>query len=238
MQPVHFRFRSLAASLCVLAATSAQATVITFDDLQPADVLTTYKAAGYSFAGNPRARTTDFPGSVSVQAPPYFASNDTACEGPYGPQFSACSAFLSLKRADGGAFDLLQLDAALGYMGFTFNIASPLRFIALSQDGSWKVFERMINKVEPTGAIRPMQQTIDFGTAFLAVYEVRFVTFATDVSMDNMVVSTAPAAVPEPASWGLLIAGFGLIGCAARQQRSNAGVQRRLDPLPSAGASA
>jgi hypothetical protein len=33
------------------------------------------------------------------------------------------------------------------------------------------------------------------------------------------ITSSAPAAVPEPTAWGLLIAGFGLVGSALRRQR-------------------
>ena len=39
--------------------------------------------------------------------------------------------------------------------------------------------------------------------------------------IDNIVVTGTPSAVPEPTSWALLIAGFGLVGVGARRQRAS-----------------
>lgn len=38
--------------------------------------------------------------------------------------------------------------------------------------------------------------------------------------LDNVTVGTAAATVPEPASWAMLIAGFGLVGAGMRRRRS------------------
>jgi hypothetical protein len=40
--------------------------------------------------------------------------------------------------------------------------------------------------------------------------------------IDNIVIDTTPAAIPEPASWAMLIAGFGLVGGAVRRRRRRA----------------
>lgn len=37
--------------------------------------------------------------------------------------------------------------------------------------------------------------------------------------LDNVRISIDPAPIPEPASWGLMIAGFGLAGVALRHRR-------------------
>lgn len=38
--------------------------------------------------------------------------------------------------------------------------------------------------------------------------------------IDNIVISTVGGAVPEPTSWAMLLAGFGLVGFAARRRRA------------------
>jgi hypothetical protein len=53
-------------------------------------------------------------------------------------------------------------------------------------------------------------------------YSLRFTGLETadaTVFIDNVTLSVAPANVPEPASWALLIAGFGLTGAAMRRRR-------------------
>ncbi len=49
-----------------------------------------------------------------------------------------------------------------------------------------------------------------------------FQIFSTYAQLDNVVVNAVPAigGVPEPASWALLIAGFGLTGAALRRRRA------------------
>ena len=38
--------------------------------------------------------------------------------------------------------------------------------------------------------------------------------------IDNIVISTVSGAVPEPSSWAMLLAGFGMVGFAARRRRA------------------
>ena len=53
-----------------------------------------------------------------------------------------------------------------------------------------------------------------------------FQIFNTYAQLDNFVIDQAPAVggIPEPASWALLIAGFGLLGAAMRRRRAIPGV--------------
>ena len=55
-------------------------------------------------------------------------------------------------------------------------------------------------------------------------YTLRFTGLATSDAtafIDNVALNVTPsAAVPEPASWAMLIAGFGLVGAAARRRRA------------------
>ena len=55
-------------------------------------------------------------------------------------------------------------------------------------------------------------------------YTLRFTGLVTIVStefIDNVALNVTPSvAVPEPASWAMLIAGFGLVGAAARRRRT------------------
>jgi PEP-CTERM motif len=40
-----------------------------------------------------------------------------------------------------------------------------------------------------------------------------------DWSIDNILVNATPGAVPEPATWGLMLAGFGIVGGAMRRRQ-------------------
>jgi PEP-CTERM motif len=62
------------------------------------------------------------------------------------------------------------------------------------------------------------------GGATRVAFKVDAPTFAIDGFLDNVAVSGPPiASVPEPASWALMIAGFGIVGGAMR----NANRQRK-----------
>jgi len=54
------------------------------------------------------------------------------------------------------------------------------------------------------------------GTAF----SVLFGGAANRTAFDNITIGSPFAVIPEPAAWALLIAGFGLVGCAARRRRA------------------
>lgn len=65
--------------------------------------------------------------------------------------------------------------------------------------------------ITSTIGIRSVQITCDFnGDLACGAYDLQFGTFA------------APAAVPEPSAWALMILGFGIVGGMARRRRSAA----------------
>ncbi|OSZ71882.1 hypothetical protein CAP39_00345 [Sphingomonas sp. IBVSS1] len=40
------------------------------------------------------------------------------------------------------------------------------------------------------------------------------------MALDDLTFDATPGGVPEPAAWAFLLAGFGLVGVAARRQRT------------------
>jgi len=65
-----------------------------------------------------------------------------------------------------------------------------------------------------------LEPGVDFAiSSFPSPNDLRIVTFNADSPGDAVRVITAASAVPEPASWAMLIAGFGIAGAALRRQR-------------------
>ena len=56
-------------------------------------------------------------------------------------------------------------------------------------------------------------------TSHLLSFDESSLTQASPI-IDNIVISTVSGAVPEPASWAMLLAGFGMVGFAARRRRA------------------
>ncbi len=58
------------------------------------------------------------------------------------------------------------------------------------------------------------------GVSFAGIaHSVDFGGVANNAGFDNITLGSARPGVPEPASWAMLIAGFGLVGAAARRRR-------------------
>ncbi len=64
----------------------------------------------------------------------------------------------------------------------------------------------------------------DFALGFSSITTAFFVTRGVGTAFQANVVGTFAAAVPEPATWAMMIAGFGMVGFAARRRRATATV--------------
>jgi hypothetical protein len=182
----------------MMAAAPAAAT-LTFDDVAPLGGCsgpgTAVVYRGLSFTG-----TGDCTGVWST------AGSGRADNGT--PALMVSRGDLTIRRADGGVFTLSQFDIGLSWnstftQGGLFLIAAQTVVPGSGfGGGSWR-FEEAFD-------------TIRFGDALL-----RSVTFA--FSTDGLTaVDNIASTVPEPASWATLIAGFGVVGAAARRRRVTA----------------
>jgi hypothetical protein len=112
-----------------------------------------------------------------------------------------------LEREDGGVFDLLSLDAAAfssstGYRHF--NVYGYYPVAGYTQQ--YTLLDASYDTLE----------TITFGASFKGVNMLVFSSVYAQV--DNINLSIA-AAVPEPETYALMLAGLGLVGFAARSRR-------------------
>ena len=61
--------------------------------------------------------------------------------------------------------------------------------------------------------------TTILGNGFVQYSRLRFIATGSHFSLDNFV-GDAVGGVPEPATWGMMIVGFGLVGAAARRRKA------------------
>jgi hypothetical protein len=117
---------------------------------------------------------------------------------------------ITFSLENGGLFSLASLDAAQTWIGYD----SPLT-LTLTGTGADGVVTRTIS----AGA----EQAEAFSTyMFSDLVNLSSLTITggpefSEFAIDNVILS--PAAVPEPASWTMLIAGFGIVGGALRRRR-------------------
>lgn len=109
----------------------------------------------------------------------------------------------------------INFSAPVNGVGWRSNIGDGGRVIAYSdvnlggtQIGTGNVGSGAFGGLISDSAIRSIQLTCDFnGDYACGAYDIQFGTLA-----------VAPPAVPEPASWAMMIAGFGLAGVALRRR--------------------
>lgn len=103
----------------------------------------------------------------------------------------------------GGAFDLVSLDVSSAGIGALGNLTA--------YDGADNIINATVFSAGTLG-------TVTF-TGFTGITRLRLVDTVQHFSIDNLVLN-ASNAIPEPASWALMIGGFGLVGAAVRMRRS------------------
>lgn len=136
---------------------------------------------------------------------PGCASNGTTA------LYSFNESSVTFDLAGGGLFSLLSLDAAQTFLGYD-------RPLTLTLTGSRA--DGDISTTITVGA-RAAESFSSFSFANFTSLSSLTITGSQEFpefAIDNVVLSAA--AVPEPATWGLMILGFGAVGGAMRRRRS------------------
>lgn len=199
-----------AAALALLGGASATqaATTLTFDELPASLYAQTVVSLGYQFddfvANSPIALFTWDQGSIYNADPGGRTLNNNFFRST-----------ITLSKVGGGLFDFVSVDLA--------NIFN-------NQDGQpggdvlFSFFDG-VNTTTQTVTLDalPGLQTFTFNRTGLVSLTFKAVT-TNEVQTDNFVLDapggTTGTGVPEPATWALMLAGFGLAGAALRRRRA------------------
>lgn len=141
------------------------------------------------------------------------------------PSAQACVGFLSGNLLSGSAANITAQKNALAILGFTwdgdFNAVEKVEglngshvvdFPTLLQGTTYVAFHYGNGNGGPGN-----------GTAFYrlsAGVGVDVINLAYNASSNAVLYSTTPTAVPEPASWAMMLGGFGVAGAAMRRRRT------------------
>jgi hypothetical protein len=116
---------------------------------------------------------------------------------------------ISLSVLGGGRIKLLSIDIASTFasmVDFQFNVSGvdsgpwTSRTVGYTPDGAWL--------------------RVPFGHVASDTLTVGFITQGDRGGIQNIRFAALPAAVPEPANWTMLIAGFGMVGATLRRRRT------------------
>ncbi|WP_426167566.1 PEPxxWA-CTERM sorting domain-containing protein [Sandarakinorhabdus sp. DWP1-3-1] len=156
-------------------------------------------------------------GGVGFDASPFVLTlvGDTANIAPIGPGTVALDPLVSASFVIGGSSGTLSIATRLGTAGSG-------TIVFFSRSGGSDLFDFFLSgPVDIGAAFGPVT-----GTGVFALNQFTDVATTagalTFTSSSDVIFSggLAGAAVPEPASWAMLIAGFGLVGAAMRRRRT------------------
>lgn len=186
----------LAASAAVLAATPVSAAVIDFED----------RGVGFSISQT-------F-GEYRIAAQASYWINTTS-----GTKALLAAAVVptTLSRVDGAAFTFSSADF---FAGDGNGLGVPITFSFTRADGSTGSYTLQTPEFGPGAPIPSTRFVADFGSNLAGITRVSWSNGAELHQIDNLVVDTAAAAVPEPATWAVLTIGFGLMGATLRRGRT------------------
>ena len=201
----HLILAAAAALSLVCGASAAQAATLTFDELPASLYAQTVVSQGYQFddfiANSPIALFTWEAGSIYNADPGGRTLNNNFFRST-----------ITLTKVGGGAFDFNSVDLTDIFNNYDGQLGGDVLFTFF--DG--------LNTTSQTVTIdaNPGFQTFTFNrTGLLSVSFVA--TTTNEVQTDNFVLdASGPAAVPEPATWALMLSGFGLAGSALRRRRA------------------
>lgn len=209
-----------AVALAMAAAAPASAAVITFDDLGLSSS-TNLGLSPFDVGGGFTLQTSSVDQGVgALLIDPIATGNAGSAGGHTGFEFLAAknpgqTEVITLTRADGQAFDFDSFE----FHGWNNNFAPSITVSAIK--GGDVVFSQ-------TFAITNTNtQPWQFASLADAFAGVDAVTFAAPVqtvgvfALDNLTASVS-AAVPEPATWAMMILGFGAVGLGLRRRGGQA----------------
>ncbi len=118
---------------------------------------------------------------------------------------------VTIARLDGGLFSLDSLD-----FGDVYNVGSP-------ETVSFSFFDGVRTTVRDVVLDRAKgMETVSLGMDSLQSFSFRLVHGTAAIQFDNLTVGEpVMSAVPEPATWAMMIIGFAAVGTAARTRRRN-----------------
>ena len=193
-----FLMAAAAALSLTAGATAAHADTLTFSDL-------TQGCYGYAGACPLLPNMTQTSNSLNYTSGAYvlsfFGGSDAHIgDGTYNPgtynwhdgPANVTGSVVQLSRIDGAAFNLTS-----------FDYSSDAAF-AITATGTLS-----LGLAAGSGTASPN---------FANVQSVSFRSLGFRNQLDNIVVTAATGAVPEPATWAMMIAGFGLVGGAMRRR--------------------
>jgi hypothetical protein len=205
----------LAAAAALALACGAQAaqaaTILTFDELPASLYAQTVVSQGYQFddfvANSPIALFTWYDGAPYGADPGGRTLNNNFFQST-----------ITLSKVGGGTFDFNSVDLADIYNSYDSPLGGDVLFSFF--DGTSTTTQTVtIDKL-------PGLQTFTFNKTGLVSLSFKAVTF-NEVQTDNFVLNASSVvvdpgggAVPEPKTWALMLAGFGLAGTALRRRRT------------------
>ena len=170
-----------------------------------------------------------------------FYNGGTSSDGNSGPNFGAAfsSNALAINNYNGSgepnpgilvflSGGAVTLDYAAGFTtGFSFVYSSSVATVINVYDaaqGTGNVLASLTLAAQfSDGCGGGYCNWTPIGVTFAGIAKsIDFGGGADATGYDNITFGSAAPGVPEPASWAMLIAGFGLVGAAARRRRSNA----------------
>lgn len=196
------RYLALATAAVALAIPGlASAETITFDD-----TLASYAPLGIVFGpGFSSQQTNTFGGAVNIPGPNNYGTFDTTSATINFTSLTSTFGFTALGLNPGGGF----------YDGATVTAFNLLGDVLGTQ---------IIGTAGPDELRTPF--TFAFAPPGGGISRVVFDSRVTNSSgglfgFDNVTFDATAAAVPEPATWGMMILGFGMIGFGLRSRRKS-----------------
>ena len=197
----------------ILTGSAASADVITFDTLPPGffPTATTLTEFGYNIAYTPT------PGAFGEIGAPPGCSPACASDGT-NAFYSFNTGSLTISATDGGPISITALDAAQ-----TFTMSDRVLDFTVTglTEAATTVSEEFTTAPGGADSFQTFNITtpgftdlVSFTIAGVGSYP------TTEFAVDNLVVSGA--AIPEPATWAVMLAGFGGVGAAMRSRRRTA----------------